>query len=50
MLLIKAFNKIAGEFPDENILIYGKGELKGSLEKEIKNRVLKSNIFKGDYS
>ena len=45
MLLIKAFNKIAGEFPDENILIYGKGELKGSLEKEIKKQGLENQIY-----
>lgn len=45
MLLIKAFQKIVEKFPNEKLFIYGDGELREFLEKEIVERNLENNVF-----
>ena len=42
--LIKEFNKFTKTNPDENLLIFGEGELKKKLNKEIANNNLSKNV------
>lgn len=50
-LLIEAFGKIAIDFPDENLIIYGDGSEKESLEKLTKSLCIENRvIFKGFYN
>ena len=44
-MLIGAFAQIAKEFPNENLLIYGSGELKQNLQKLIENLNLQKRVF-----
>lgn len=43
-LLIRAFSKIAGEFPEENLIIYGDGPMRSELEKLCEELNLKERI------
>ena len=43
-LLIEAFSKIAKEFPDENLVIYGEGELRDTLETQSKKLGLEGRV------
>lgn len=43
-LLIEAFSKIAKEFPDENLVIYGEGELRDTLEAQSKKLGLEGRV------
>lgn len=43
-MLIKAFEKVTEKYPNEELLIYGQGELKEELEDEINKRGLEHNI------
>lgn len=45
VLLIKAFSKIAHEFPDENLIIYGEGELRSELEDLVKDLSLEGRVL-----
>ena len=44
-LLIDAFAKIADEFPEENLIIYGEGPLREEMEKQIADLQLTNRIF-----
>lgn len=44
-LLITAFSRIANSIPDENLLIYGDGPLKGELEQYVESLNLKSRVI-----
>ena len=44
-LLIKAFSKIADEFSDENLIIYGEGDLRPELEDLVRNLGLEDRVF-----
>ena len=44
-MLIGAFAQIAKDFPNENLLIYGRGELKQNLQKLIENLNLQKRVF-----
>lgn len=44
-LLIDAFARIADEFPEENLIIYGEGPLREEMEKQIANLQLTNRIF-----
>ena len=47
--LLKAFYKIIKKFPKSKLIFVGKGEIKKSLEKYVKNKKLKGNvIFEGE--
>lgn len=45
ILLIDAFAKIADEFPEENLIIYGEGPLREEMEKQIADLQLTNRIF-----
>lgn len=45
IMMIRAFSKIANEFPNYTLVIYGEGPLRGKLEKEIVNLDMKKRIF-----
>lgn len=44
-LLIDAFNQIAEKITDYNLIIFGEGELRDALEKQIKNLDLENRVF-----
>lgn len=44
-LLIDAFAKIADDFPEENLIIYGEGPLREEMEKQIADLQLMDRIF-----
>lgn len=44
-LLIRAFAKIATDFPDYNLVIYGEGDKRGELEKQANELGLKERVF-----
>lgn len=44
-MLIKAFSKIAGIFPDYKLVIYGEGDLKNELEKIAKDEGVGEKVF-----
>lgn len=44
-LLLRAFAKITDKFPEEKLLIYGEGDCRGSLQKEIINLGLTDKAF-----
>ena len=44
-LLIDAFAKIADDFPEENLIIYGEGPLREEMEKQIADLQLMDSIF-----
>ena len=44
-LLIKAFSKLAHEFPDDNLIIYGNGNLRSELEILVRNFGLERRVF-----
>lgn len=44
-MLINAFEKVNRKYPDEKLLIYGNGDLKEELKKEIKKKNLQDRIF-----
>lgn len=44
-VLIDAFAKIADEFPEENLIIYGEGSLREEMEKQIADLQLTNRIF-----
>ena len=44
-LLIDAFAKIADDFPEENLIIYGEGPLREEMEKQIADLQLTNRIF-----
>lgn len=44
-LLIRAFARIADEFPDYNLVIYGEGDKRGELEKLVEELGLKDRVF-----
>ena len=44
-MLIRAFAKIAGEFPEYTVTVYGEGESRPDLEKLIKQLGLENRIF-----
>lgn len=44
-LLIDAFSQIAEKIPDYNLIIFGEGELRDSLEKQIKKLNLVNRVF-----
>lgn len=44
-LLIQAFSKIAQEFPDENLIIYGEGDLRTELEDLVKSLGLENRVL-----
>lgn len=43
-LLIRAFERIATDFPDYNLVIYGEGDKRGELEKLVKDLGLKDRV------
>lgn len=45
VLLIKAFSKLAQEFPDENLIIYGEGDLRSDLEDLVRKLGLENRVF-----
>lgn len=45
VLLIRAFAKLSEKYPDEKLFIYGEGELRNFLEKEIERYKLAKKIF-----
>lgn len=48
-LLINAFSNIAQDFPDQNLVIYGEGNLRQDLEKLVEDLDLKNRVlFPGD--
>ena len=44
-LLIRAFAKLADKYPQENLLIYGKGDLESSLNQLIEQLGLQKRVF-----
>ncbi len=48
--LIKEFEKFCNNYPKEKLLIFGEGELKNKLIKEIKKRDLTNNVKLAGYS
>ncbi len=44
-MLIEAFAGMADEFPDYNVIIYGEGELRETLQKEVEKIGLEERIF-----
>jgi glycosyltransferase involved in cell wall biosynthesis len=44
-MLIKAFSKIADQYPDENLLIYGEGDMRSQLEALIDSLNLGSRVI-----
>lgn len=44
-LLIRAFSKIAQEFPEENLIIYGEGDLRTELEDLARNLGLENRVL-----
>lgn len=44
-MLIEAFAEVQKKYPDYQLWIYGKGNLKEELEKNIENKNLKDNVF-----
>lgn len=44
-LLIRAFSKISLEFPEENLIIYGEGDLRHALEELVRKLDLESRVF-----
>ena len=45
VLLIDAFAEVSKKYPDEKLLIYGEGNLKEFLEKEIERQNLSNRVF-----
>ena len=45
VLLIKAFSKLAHEFPDENLIIYGEGDLRSELEDLVRHLGLENRVL-----
>lgn len=44
-MLIEAFSRMADEFPDYRVIIYGEGDLRETLQREVKEKGLESRIF-----
>ena len=44
-MIIKAFSKIANKYPEYNLIIYGEGDLRESLENLITNENLENKVF-----